>query len=385
VEIELAIERRPPSLAPAALEARRAALRDRGAALVLYTSGTSGRPKGAILTFASLIASARAQARLLGPSEPSDRWLLCMPLFHVGGLSILIRSALAGSAVVLYERFEVERVSEALEREGITHVSFVATMLTRVLEHRRARRAPESLRCVLLGGGPASSALLEQAIGLGYPIAPTYGLTEAASQVATRPPQVPVGPGEDPAAGLRPLPGVELRIVDEGRRVLGPGAVGEIEVRGPIVMAGYLDDPAASARALRDGWLSTGDLGWLDSAGGLRVLDRRADLIISGGENVYPAEVEAVLTAHPQVAEAGVVGLDDPVFGQRPYAFVVWRGEAELEVEILLRWCRDRLAAFKRPVGIQAIESLPRTASGKLIRRSLAALAAEVDVRSSTV
>lgn len=380
LELELAIERRPPELAPAALEARRAALRDRGAALVLYTSGTSGRPKGAILSFANLIASARAQARLLGSSGSSDRWLLCMPLFHVGGLSILIRSALAGSAVVLHERFEVGRVSEALEREGITQVSFVTTMLSRLLEHRGARRAPESLRCVLLGGGPAPSALVERAIGLGYPIAPTYGLTEAASQVATRPPQGPVGPGEDPAAGLRPLPGVELRIVDEARRVLGPGAVGEIEVRGPIVMAGYLDDPAATARTLRaGGWLATGDLGALDSAGGLRVLDRRGDLIISGGENVYPAEVEAVLAAHPQVAEAGVVGLHDPVFGQRPYAFVVWRGEAGLEAEVLLHWCRDRLAAFKRPIGIRAVESLPRTASGKLIRRSLAAVAAERD------
>lgn len=373
LELELAIGRRPRAVARVVLEARRAELRDRGAALVLYTSGTSGRPKGAILGFASLIASARAQARLLGPSEPSDRWLLCMPLFHVGGLSILIRSALFGSAVVLHERFDAERVSEALEREGVTHVSFVATMLTRLLEHRGAARAPERLRCVLLGGGPASSALLERAIGLGYPIAPTYGLTEAASQVATRPPQVPVGPGGDPAAGLRPLPGVALRIVDQARRPLEPGAVGEIEVRGPIVMAGYLDDPEATARALQDGWLATGDLGWLDATGGLRVLDRRADLILSGGENVYPAEVEAALAAHPQVVEAAVVGVDDPVFGQRPYAFVVWRGEAGLETEVLGRWCGERLAGFKRPVGIRAVERLPRTASGKLIRRALAA------------
>jgi len=384
-DLALAIERRPPELAPARLETGRAALRDRGAALVLYTSGTSGRPKGAILSLASLIASARAQARLLGPSEPSDRWLLCMPLFHVGGLSILIRSALAGSAVVLHERFEVERASRALEREGITHVSFVATMLSRLLEHRGSKRAPESLRCVLVGGGSAPSELLERAIGLGYPIAPTYGLTEAASQVATRPPQVPVGPGDDPAAGLRPLPGVELRIVDEARRVLGPGAVGEIEVRGPIVMTGYLDDPEASARTLREGgWLATGDLGWLDARGGLRVLDRRADLIISGGENVYPAEVEAVLAAHPQVAEAGVVGVDDPVFGQRPYAFVVWRGEPELAAAALLRWCRERLAGFKQPVGIRAVEHLPRTASGKLIRRALAEAAAGGDRGSGT-
>ncbi len=374
VELRLSIERRPTELAAAvALEARRAVLRDRGAAVVLYTSGTSGRPKGAILTFANLMASALAQARLLGPSEPSDRGLLCMPLFHVGGLSILTRSALAGSAVVLHERFEVERASETLEREGITHVSFVATMLSRLLEHRGAKRAPKRLRCILLGGGPAPSALLERAIALGYPIAPTYGLTEAASQVATRPPDVPIEPGSDLAAGLQPLPGVGLRIVDAARRPLMAGEVGEIEVRGPTVMAGYLDDPEASERALRDGWLATGDLGWLDAEGGLRVLDRRADLIISGGENVYPAEVEAVLAAHPAVVEAGVVGVDDPAFGQRPFAFVVWRGEAELDVESLRRWCAARLAGFKRPVGIRAVERLPRTASGKLIRRTLAA------------
>jgi len=373
--LRLEVERRPQESDGSALESQRVGLRERGAALVLYTSGTSGRPKGAVLTRDNLLASARAQAQLLGPSAPRDRWLLCMPLFHVAGLSVLIRSALAGTAVALHPDFDSPRVSASLERGGITHVSFVATMLRRVLEERGGRRAPSDLRVVLLGGGPASSDLLERAAGLGYPVAPTYGLTEAASQVATRPPDAPIDPSGDRAAGLRPLPGVEIRIVDAAGHELPPGTVGGVEVRGPVVMAGYLDDPEASARVLRDGWLATGDLGRLDASGGLRVLDRRADLIVSGGENVYPAEIEAVLEAHPRVVEAGVVGVDDERFGRRPVAFVVWQGgedpEAAGAAAALGRWCRDRLAAFKRPVEIRILERLPRTASGKLIRRQL--------------
>jgi O-succinylbenzoic acid--CoA ligase len=354
-------------------EAQRVALRAQDAALVLYTSGTSGRPKGAVLSFDNLMASAAASIELLG-SEASDRWLLCMPLFHVGGLSILTRAALAGTSVVLHERFDPRRVSEALDAEGITQLTLVATMLARLLEVRGARRAPASLRFVLVGGGPAPQPLLERARALGFPLAPTYGLTETASQAATRPPDAPVASEDDLAAGLRALPGVEIRVVDRDRRSLGEGEEGEIEVRGPIVMAGYLRDPEATARVLHEGWLATGDMGRLDARGGLRVLDRRTDLVISGGENVYPAEVESVLDAHPDVVEVGVAGVADESYGQRPMAWVVWRGAPGRASEVLAAWCRERLAGYKRPVGIVEVDSLPRTASGKLIRRSLASL-----------
>ncbi len=360
-------------------DARANAPRAERAALVLLTSGTSGRPKAAVLTLENLIASAEASAQLLG-SDRQDRWLLCMPLFHIAGLSILVRAALAGARVELESRFDARRVAEALDTRAISHVSLVATTFEQLIAARGDRRAPPSLRLVLLGGGPASESLLERAVALGYPIAPTYGLTEAASQVATRPPQTQrtATPGRaagvdasDLAGGLVPLPGVEVRIVDASDRPVAAGVEGEIQVRGPIVMRGYLGDPEATAQALRGGWLATGDVGLLDDAGRLRVLDRRADLIVSGGENVYPAEVESVLVGHPDVVEAGVVGLSDQRFGARPLAFIVWRAGADRDVGALAAFCRARLAGYKVPVGFEALDELPRNASGKLLRGEL--------------
>ncbi|MEZ4278379.1 MAG: o-succinylbenzoate--CoA ligase [Myxococcota bacterium] len=348
-------------------DARRDALARDDAALVLLTSGTSGRSKAAVLGFDNLIASAEASARLLG-SEASDRWLLCMPLFHIAGLSILVRAARSGACVVLEPRFEAAQIAALVEAQEITQISLVATTLAQLLEARGDRPAPASLRVVLVGGGPAPESLLERAIALGYPIAPTYGLTEAASQVATRPPRA--------QGGLVALPGVEVRIVDGADQPVPVGREGEIQLRGPIVMRGYLGDPEATARALRGGWLATGDVGRLDAAGGLRILDRRSDLILSGGENVYPAEIESVLAEHPDIVEAGVVGVADARFGARPFAFVVWRAGAARDEARLAAWCRTRLAGYKVPIAFRAVEALPRNASGKLLRRMLAREAA---------
>jgi len=361
-------------------------LGETGAALVLRTSGTSGRPKAAVLGREALRASAVASARLLG-SAPHDRWLLCLPLFHIAGLSILVRAALAGACVVLEPRFEAARVASLLDSARISHASFVATTLDALLAARGDRRAAEGLRVVLLGGGPAPAALLERALAAGYPLAPTYGLTEAASQVATRPPAQPGQPAPtDPAGGLVALPGVELRIVDAQGRPLGIGQDGGIEVRGPILMSGYLGDPEATARSLRGGWLATGDVGRLDAEGRLRVLDRRRDLIVSGGENVYPAELESVLASHPDLVDAGVMGVPDARFGARPVAFVVWRSGVPRDSEELAAYCRARLAGYKQPVAFVAVDALPRNASGKLLRRELAALAAtEMGADSSRI
>ncbi len=356
----------------AARRASRARRVAEGAALVLRTSGTSGVPKGAVIGFDALIASADAQAGLLG-SEADDRWLLCMPLFHIGGLSIPVRAARVGAEVRMQARFDAGAVAHALEAEGITRVSFVATMLQRVLEVRGGHAAPSTLALVLLGGGPASEALLEQAEHLGYPVAPTYGLTESASQAATRPPGRLLGEGADRAGGLEPLPGVEVRVVDAEGRACAPGVEGEIELKGSILMQGYLDDPVATAAAFRDDWLRTGDLGRLDGQGRLRVLDRRSDLILSGGENVYPAEIESVLAAHPDVLEVGVAGRADAEYGARPEAWVVLKGGVELEPASLDVWCRARLAAYKCPRAYHRVVALPRTSTGKLRRSALGA------------
>jgi O-succinylbenzoic acid--CoA ligase len=338
---------------------------------ILYTSGTTGQPKGVLLSRANFFWSAAGSAALIG-AEPRDRWLACLPLYHVGGLSILLRSVLAGSCAVIHERFDPERVSRDLRQGGITLVSLVATMLQRLLDVWGDRPAPKSLRCVLLGGGPAPLPLLERAGQLGFPVSPTYGLTEATSQVATR---LPGDPEPPPDGRLRPLPGLALRVVGPEGDPLPPGVAGEICVKGPTVMRGYARRPEESARALQGGWLHTGDVGHLDENGFLGSVVRRSDLIVSGGENIDPAEVEAALLEHPGVAEAAVVGRPDEQFGERPVAFWVASGGAAgvdpAAEETLRSLCGDRLASYKIPVAFRRVESLPRNSVGKLLRAEL--------------
>ena len=336
---------------------------------ILYTSGTTGRPKGVYLSRANFLWSAVSSAVHLGV-DPGDRWLACLPLFHVGGLSILLRSVLYGSAVVVHERFDAAAVSRALDADGITHVSLTATMLQRLLDARGARETPPALRCALIGGGPCPSALLERARAAGLPVAPTYGLTEATAQVATRPP----APNEDADGPLTPLLGVQIRIVDADGAELPPGGEGEIWVRGPTVMSGYVRDPSPADTALRGGWLHTGDVGTLDAAGRLLVRERRSDLIVSGGENIYPAEVEAALLEHPAVEEVGVAGVADREYGKRPVAWWRPRPGADAPSDSALRaFCRERLAGYKVPVAFHRIEALPRNSAGKLLRHRLGA------------
>ena len=326
---------------------------------VIYTSGTTGRPKGAVLTHGNFYWSAVASSMNLGVRE-DDRWLACMPLFHVGGLSILLRSAIYGTTAVVHERFDEARVNTALREDGITLLSVVPTMLTRMFEVDSASLG-DSLRAVLLGGGPAPRPLLEAARDRGVPVLQTYGLTETASQVATL-------SSEDAlrklgSAGL-PLSSSTVRVEVDGRAA-EPGEIGEICVLGPTVCAGYLHRPDATAEAIRDGWLHTGDLGYLDDEGYLYVADRRDDLIVSGGENVYPAEVESALLALDGVAECAVVGVPDDRWGQLVVAVVV--GDAEIEG--IPRQLRDALAGYKVPRRfVRWSEPLPRTASGKLQR-----------------
>jgi O-succinylbenzoic acid--CoA ligase len=333
---------------------------------VMYTSGTSGRPKSAMLTHGNLWWSAVGSALHLG-HRPDDRWLAVLPLFHIGGLSILLRGVIGAVPVVLHEAFDPERVNWSIDHEGITLLSVVPTMLQRVLEARGARPFPAALRCVLLGGGPAPASLIEESLARGLPVAPTYGLTEAASQVTTLlPDQVRQKLG---SSGL-PLPVTEIRIESEGRPA-PPGTHGEIAVRGPTVSPGYLGHEARSGPERQDGWLRTGDLGWMDEDGYLYVLSRRDDLIISGGENIYPAEVEAVLAMHPAVVGAAVVGEPDALWGEVPVAFVELRPGEHVAEDEIRAFCASRLARYKCPRRIVWVESLPRNAAGKVMRREL--------------
>jgi o-succinylbenzoate---CoA ligase len=341
-------------------------------ATLMYTSGTTDRPKGAMLTVANHWWSAIGSALNLGV-RVDDRWLLCLPLFHVGGLAIVFRSAIYGTAVIVHDGFDPAAVNRAIDEDGVTMISVVAVMLQRMLDARGNQPYPPSLRCVLLGGGPAPKPLLERCATLGIPVVQTYGLTETTSQVATLAPEDAL-----PRLGSvgRPLYPNELRIapVDGSDGAPDPDAEGEIIARGPVVMAGYADRADATARAIVDGWLHTGDIGRIDADGYLYVLDRRDDLIITGGENVYPAEVEAVLLGHPSVAEAGVVGIADPEWGQRVVAVVRLASAAVPgdAAEILRAHCRSRLGAYKVPREFRIVtDPLPRTASGKLQRAVL--------------
>lgn len=329
---------------------------------ILFTSGTTGKPKAAVLTYANHWWNAIGSALNLGLHE-DDVWLACMPLFHIGGLAILLRSVVYGIPVVLHAAFDAGAVNRALDEQRVTIVSLVSTMLQRVLDARGERSFPASLRCVLLGGGPAPKDLLERCAARNVPVVQTYGLTEAASQVATLAPRDAM---RKPGSAGKPLMGVEVKI--EGKDT--DKSVGEILIRGETVMHEYAEQPEATAHAFRDGWFHTGDLGYMDDEGFLYVVARREDLIISGGENIYPAEVEAVLRAHPEVQDAAVVGVDDAGWMQVPIAFVVVN-TANASAEELQRYCGEHLARYKIPTRIIFTDRLPRTASGKLLRREL--------------
>ncbi|MCB8960886.1 MAG: o-succinylbenzoate--CoA ligase [Ardenticatenales bacterium] len=332
---------------------------------IVFTSGTTGRPKGVRLTFANHFWSANSSAYRLG-LDINERWLSCLPFYHVGGLAVLFRSCLYGTVVVLHDRFDVARVSDSLDRDGITLVSLVPTMVYRLLEHRGERPWPATLRHLLLGGAAAPADLVARCQALGIPVTTTYGMTEASSQIATlRPEQVPAKPH---SVG-KPLLFTRVRIVDEQGKDQPAGLYGEILVSGPTVMAGYHDDPDATARTLRDGWLYTGDIGYLDEDGDLVVIQRRHDVIISGGENVYPAEVEAVLRQHPAVAAAAVAGVADQEWGQRVVALVV--PNSPIEPAELLEFSRAQLAGYKQPRQIFFVSELPLTANGKIARQAV--------------
>jgi O-succinylbenzoic acid--CoA ligase len=310
----------------------------------VLTSGSTGTPHPVGLTYGNFLWSAVGSAFNIGV-EPEDRWLCCLPLSHISGLGIVMRSVIYGTAAVVHDGFNVDRVAESLERDRITVVSLVATMLTRLLDAGADLSGP---RALLIGGGPVPEDALEEALRRGATVVQTYGLTETCSQVTTL---APADARRKLGSAGRPLLSAHLRIQD-----------GEILVQGPTVAPG---------RADADGWLHTGDLGRIDEEGFLYVEDRMDDLIVTGGENVVPAEVEKVLLRHPEVADAAVVGREDPEWQQAVTAIVVLQDGSGVSPDELRRHCAESLAGYKVPKRVELAAALPRTPSGKLMRRAL--------------
>jgi len=310
----------------------------------ILTSGSSGHPRPVGLTYGNHLWSAVGSAFNLGV-EPTDRWLCCLPLYHVSGFSIVMRSVIYGTTAVIHDQFDTDRVAESLEGDGVTLISVVATQLVRLLE---AGVDLLPLRAVLVGGGPVPEDVVSEALGRGATVVQTYGLTEAASQVTTL---SPLDAKRKLGSAGRPLLTTHLRI--QG---------GEILVQGPTVAPDAADD---------EGWLHTGDLGRIDEDGFLYVTDRLGDLIVTGGENVIPAEVEEVLLRHDDVADAAAVGRADADWQEAVAAVVVLREGAAKDAEELRRHCALSLADFKVPKRFEFVSELPRTESGKLLRREL--------------
>ena len=329
----------PPGVDQATVELR-AEVDHRDPWTLLFTSGTTGSPKPVVLSHGNHAASALASAWSLGVS-PVDRWLCVLPLFHVGGLAILIRSAVYGTAADVHERFDADRAAAALAGGKPTLVSLVPTMLRRILD--AGLDAAPSLRAILLGGAAAPRDLLARAGALGPRVVRTYGMTETASQVAT---------ATTDRAGARALPGVRFRIGDGD----------EVLVRGPMVARSAIGP---------DGWLHTGDRGRLDGDGLLHVLGRLDEVIVTGGEKVAASEVEQALLTHSAVAEAVVAGVPDAEWGEVVTAWVVSAPGAEPSTTELLEHCRARLAGFKLPKEIRFLAAMPRNAAGKVVRSRL--------------
>ena len=334
-------------------------------ALLIYTSGTTGRPKGVMLDHANISATATIIIDWFEMTA-GTRSLLVLPLFHVNGIMVSVVSPLlAGGSAFIAERFHPATFWATVEQVRPTFFSAVPTIYAMLVSRPGAPPNPRSLRFVICGAAPMPRQLIgEFEERFGVPVVEGYGLSECTVCCTA-----------NPLHGLRkagsvgqPMPGVDVGVVDEAGQLRPAGQAGEVVVRGPNVMRGYLGRPEESAQVLRGGWLHTGDVGRFDDDGYLTLVDRVKDMIIRGGENIYPKEIEDVLYAHPAVLEAAVVGQPDPVFGEQPVAFVALRGDEHIEPGDLVEHCRISLARYKVPRAVYIERTLPKNALGKIAK-----------------
>jgi long-chain acyl-CoA synthetase len=340
-------------------------------AVIIYTSGTTGKPKGVLLTHGNLLANARQIAEWLGLNE-EDRSLMIMPLFHVNALMTTGLAALwAGASIVLAPRFSASRHWETIAQHEITYFGSVATMLS-LLNHTYPDGIPRGLdasrlRFALCGSAPVPVEVMKRFESLFHcPVIEGYGLSESTCRSTFNPTD------ERRRIGSIGMPiGNEVRIFDENDQELGPRAVGEIVLRGPNVMKGYYRNESATREAFRSGWFHTGDLGYCDEDGFLYVVDRKSDMIIRGGENIYPREIDEALYQHPKIKDAATVGIPDPLYGEEVKSFVVLREGCQATEAEVIEFCRARLADFKCPKKVEFLDDIPKGPTGKLLKREL--------------
>jgi acyl-CoA synthetase (AMP-forming)/AMP-acid ligase II len=346
-------------------------IRAEDCAIQMYTSGTTGHPKGAQLSHANLLALLPTLLNELGGWQESDVSLVCMPLFHIGGSGWALVGLYAGAENVLTKDFDPPAILRLIAEFGITKAFLVPAMILFLLQAPQAKQTDfSSLELIIYGASPAPLDLIRNAQNIfGCSLAQVYGLTESTGAITYLPPEDHENAGERLKSCGKPMAGVEIGIVDAEGRELPPGEVGEVVCRTPQVMLGYWNLPEATSRAIRGGWLHTGDAGYLDRDGYLYIYDRVKDMIISGGENIYPAEVENALFGHPAVADVAVIGVPDEKWGEAVKAVIVRK--ADVSAEELIAFARARIAGYKLPRSIDFVEALPRNPSGKILKREL--------------
>ncbi|MFD1413449.1 o-succinylbenzoate--CoA ligase [Oceanobacillus jeddahense] len=327
---------------------------------MMYTSGTSGFPKAVQHTYENHWWSATSSSLNFGKHN-DDKWLIPLPLFHVSGLSTMVKGIIYGMPIYLLEKFDVEAVHDAIMNKQVTMASVVTVMLQRLVSYLGESSYPETFRCMLLGGGPAPETLLQQTKKKQIPVFQSYGMTETSSQIVT------LGPKD----ALRKIGSAGKPLFPAQLKIRGKQAneVGEILVKGPMVTPGYYNRQEANEKSFSNGWLATGDVGYLDEEGFLYVVDRRSDLIISGGENIYPSEIENILLQIEGVREAGVTGKQDEGWGEVPVAFVVV--DEGITTKEVASYLKEKLARYKQPKEIYFISQLPRNAANKMVRQEL--------------
>ena len=357
-------------------------------AIIIYTSGTTGKPKGCLLTHSNLIANARQIAEWMKFTE-GDRLLTVMPLFHMNAVSVTTMTALyAGGSTVVSPKFSASRFWEIIERYQITSFGSVATMLSMLLSSQQSaiRNKPESpqsairdpqwrsLRFVMCGSAPVPAEVLRKfEETFGVLVIEGYGLSESTCRSTFNPPNTDRRPG---SCG-KPI-GNEMKVVDENNNEVPYGELGEIVLRGPNILKGYYKNPEATEKAFAGGWFHTGDIGYRDADGFFYIADRKSDMVIRGGENIYPREIDDLLYTHPAIAHAAVIGVPDELYGEEVAAFVVLKEGSTADESELIEFCRQHLADYKCPKTIHFVDDIPKGPTGKLLKRELAEIHKDV-------